>query len=101
MRSGALPGYAAALLKGMSGLTGPRLGEIGAEVAGMHAAAWKPGESSLWGIHRLSSHGIGGGTTEMQRNAVAERLLGLPREPSNDRELPFNELRKNTVPGRS
>ncbi len=101
MRSGALPGYAAALLKGMSGLTGPRLGEIGAEVAGMRAVAWRPDESSTWGIHRLSSHGIGGGTTEMQRNAVAERLLGLPREPANDRELPFSQLRKNTVPGRS
>jgi hypothetical protein len=54
-----------------------------------------------WGFHRLSSHGIGGGTTEMQRNAVSERLLGLPRDPTNDREIPFNQLRQNTVPGRS
>jgi hypothetical protein len=37
----------------------------------------------------------------MQRNAIAERLLGLPREPSADRELPFNQLRQNTVPGRT
>ncbi len=101
MRTGALPGHAAALLKGMTGLTGPRLGEIGLEVAGSLGAAWPPDEKSPWGIHRLSSHGIGGGTTEMQRNAVAERILGLPREPSTDRELPFNQLRHNTTPAKA
>lgn len=99
IRSGDLPGHAAALLKAMSGVTSPRLGEIDLEIAGNDAIAWAPGESNRWGIHRLSSHGIGGGTTEMQRNAVGERLLGLPREPSPDRELPFNQLRQNTVPG--
>jgi alkylation response protein AidB-like acyl-CoA dehydrogenase len=101
MRQGDLPGYAAALLKAMSGATGRRIGEIGIEVAGYRAAAWKQGDGRSLGIGRLSSHGIGGGTTEMQLNAIAERLLGLPREPSNDRELPFSQLRKNTTPGRS
>ena len=85
----------------MTGLTGPRLGEIDLEVAGSLGAAWRPDSNSRWGFHRLSSHGIGGGTTEMQRNAVAERLLGLPREPSADRELPFNQLRQNTIPARA
>ncbi len=37
----------------------------------------------------------------MQRNAIAERLLGLPREPTQDRTLPFNQLLKNTTPGAS
>jgi alkylation response protein AidB-like acyl-CoA dehydrogenase len=101
MRQGDLPGYAAALLKAMSGATGRRIGEIGVEVAGYRAAAWTPGDGRSLGIGRLSSHGIGGGTTEMQLNAIAERLLGLPRDPSSDRELPFSQLRKNTTPGRS
>lgn len=100
MRSGDLPGYAAALLKAMSGVTSLRQGEIGMEIAGASAAAWPAGDTTRAGYHRLSSHGIGGGTTEMQRNAVAERLLGLPREPSDDRTLPFSQLRHNTVPGR-
>jgi alkylation response protein AidB-like acyl-CoA dehydrogenase len=100
MRTGQMPGHAAALLKAMSGATGRRQGEIGLEVAGTRSAAWRPGEHGRWGVGRLSSHGIGGGTTEMQRNAIAERLLGLPRDPSSDRELPFNQIRKNTTPGR-
>jgi alkylation response protein AidB-like acyl-CoA dehydrogenase len=98
MRAGAMPPTAAALLKGMSGLADIRRGEIGTQVAGPRAVAWTPEEGNVWGMNRLWSHGIGGGTTEMQLNAVAERVLGLPKEPCDDRDVPFNQLRKNTVP---
>jgi hypothetical protein len=38
---------------------------------------------------------IGGGTNEVQKNNLAERQLGLPKEPSNDRELAWNQLLKS------
>jgi alkylation response protein AidB-like acyl-CoA dehydrogenase len=57
---------------------------VATEVAGMHAAAWRPDdpEGGRWSNQLLSSQSasIGGGTNEIQRNVIAERVLGLPRD---------------------
>jgi hypothetical protein len=53
-------------------------------------SAWMQAE--LVGRYGVS---IGGGTNEVQRNNLAERALGLPREPSVDRDVAWRDIRRS------
>jgi alkylation response protein AidB-like acyl-CoA dehydrogenase len=80
-----------------------RLGrDVGMEVLGaygMLVGRETPGEGRLQ-HQALSSPGasIAGGTDEIQRNIIGDRVLGLPREPRTDTDVPFRELKTGTQP---
>jgi alkylation response protein AidB-like acyl-CoA dehydrogenase len=74
----------------------PVRARIGMEIGGDTAITWDvtdlhgPEASTAYLNGRAAS--IAGGTNEMQRNAIAERVLGLPREPSFDTNKPFSQV---------
>jgi alkylation response protein AidB-like acyl-CoA dehydrogenase len=73
--------------------TGPPLG-----AQGKTRASWAPG--AQWAMDALFtlSLSIAGGTNEIQRSIIAERVLGLPREPqaTPTREAPPNSATDRT-----
>ncbi|MBO0708096.1 MAG: acyl-CoA dehydrogenase family protein [Candidatus Dormibacteraeota bacterium] len=73
---------------------------VGMETLGAHGLVVgedTPGGGRLQ-QQTLSSPGISiaGGTDEIQRNIIGERVLGLPKEPRLDVDVPFRRLRVGT-----
>ncbi len=79
----------------------PIRARIGMEIGGPAALLWddEDVEEQRASLDHLNSRimSIAGGTNEMQRNAIGERVLGLPREPSFDTKKPFREVLRDAA----
>jgi len=97
MTAGTMPETAAAIGRLMNGMVAVRTSTIALELAGANAAAtmaddpWA--ETGFRFLERQSSC-IGGGTTEMARNNISERVLGMPREITHDQNMPYRDVPK-------
>jgi alkylation response protein AidB-like acyl-CoA dehydrogenase len=93
--TGHFPNPAGSLARLSSGVTAATLASMALDIAGDDGVAWEAG-SALGhqgiGFLRRQAGCIGGGTTEMARNIISERVLGMPREFAADRDVPFSQV---------
>jgi alkylation response protein AidB-like acyl-CoA dehydrogenase len=73
-----------------------KVADLGMEIVGASGMLDTPGDDDIHALVQsfLGQFGskIGGGTDEVQRNIVAERVLGMPGDPRVDKGVPFREL---------
>ncbi len=96
--AGKAPGPEGSIAKLAGALLARRSSDLGIALAGAGGLAWEDPRESRWALAVLSAPAsrIAGGTDEVQRNIIGERVLGLPKEPQVDRDIPFKELRVGT-----
>ena len=96
IRTGSMSDQSAAIGRLFHGVASLRARTIAFEIAGGSGAVWdqEDGEVGRVGVEYLirQSSCIGGGTTEMARNVISERVLGMPRERTLDRDVAFRDV---------
>jgi alkylation response protein AidB-like acyl-CoA dehydrogenase len=95
MASGAADATAASLIKLGMGILNPLRAAAAIEIGGCRGVAWADGEpGEAVSINFLNGRimSIAGGSNQIQRNIISERLLGLPREVSVDSDKPFRDV---------
>ncbi|WP_408899758.1 acyl-CoA dehydrogenase family protein (plasmid) [Nocardioides sp. R1-1] len=76
-------------------------GRFKARMLGPEAMLYGPDNGAADDVNReimnAFVNSVGGGSDQIQRNIISERLLGLPRGYAPDRGVPFREIRKGSA----
>jgi alkylation response protein AidB-like acyl-CoA dehydrogenase len=93
--SGYFPAPAGSLVRLFGGMARVDHASAALDLRGGEALVWNGDEDGAAGLAYIRRQGacLGGGSTEMARNIISERILGMPREPAADRDLAFNQVR--------
>jgi alkylation response protein AidB-like acyl-CoA dehydrogenase len=97
-QAGRLPGARGSVAKLAGSDLGRFAGNVAADVLGDQIAGFDSEELQAVTTSIIAAPGsaIAGGTSEIQRNIIGERVLGLAKDPGVDRSTPFNQLRVGT-----
>jgi alkylation response protein AidB-like acyl-CoA dehydrogenase len=100
--SGRPPGSEGSVTKLFQSALIQRVARTAVELFGPGGVAWVSGDADMPVIvqtfHYSPAHTIAGGTSEVQRNIIGERVLGLPREQDVDRDIAWKDVAR-TVAG--
>ena len=98
LKAGKTPGPGGSLGKLYGAVIARKMREIALEIAGPRSVAWEDPDGAELQRQVISSFSsnIAGGTDEIQRNIIGDRVLGLPREPAVDKGVPFKDLKVGT-----
>jgi alkylation response protein AidB-like acyl-CoA dehydrogenase len=95
-KGGTRPAPAGSITKLFHAQYNKRLQSTAMDMLGAAAGAWKADDAAngaaVRGFLRSRANTIEGGTSEIMRNILGERVLGLPKEPANDRDIPWTEI---------
>jgi alkylation response protein AidB-like acyl-CoA dehydrogenase len=91
LAKGQIPGPEAGLAKVTLVNAGIKAADLGADVLGPDAL--EPSSDFSYLISFLPGLKSAGGTEQILKNTIGERVLGLPPEPRLDKGVPFSELR--------
>jgi alkylation response protein AidB-like acyl-CoA dehydrogenase len=100
LRAGRAPGPESSVGKVHQGELNQRIQLLACDLLGMGAVAWESDAPSyagslpyeVAGMLRSRANTIEGGTTEVNKNVVGERVLGLPREPDPWQSTPWKDV---------
>ena len=99
LRAGRPPGPESSIGKVHQGELNQRIQLLACDLLGVGSLAWDPATLhdealpfEVAGMLRSRANTIEGGTTEVNKNVIGERVLGLPREPDPWQDVAWQDV---------